>query len=55
VPLPFGALRVDAGEQIRIGARERIKPKLEELQAELDRIADIADRRMARQLPSDAR
>jgi lysophospholipid acyltransferase (LPLAT)-like uncharacterized protein len=48
VPLPFGTLRVDAGAQIRIGARERIKPRLAELQSELDRIADLAERRMRR-------
>jgi lysophospholipid acyltransferase (LPLAT)-like uncharacterized protein len=48
VPLPFGALRVDAAEQIRIGARERIKPRLAELQSELDRTAEIAGRRMGR-------
>jgi len=47
VPLPFCRMRVDEGAQIRVGPRERIKPRLPELQAELDRISDLADRRMA--------
>jgi hypothetical protein len=40
-------MRVDEGELIRIGPRERIKPTLERLQAELLRIAELSDRRMA--------
>lgn len=48
VPLPFCRMRIDEGAQMVIGARERIKPRLAELQAELDRISDLADRRMAR-------
>ena len=49
VPLPFGRLRVDEGDQIRLAPRDRIKPRLAELQSELDRIAALADRRMRRQ------
>jgi lysophospholipid acyltransferase (LPLAT)-like uncharacterized protein len=47
VPLPFCRMRVDEGEMLSIGPRERIKPVLVRLQAELDRIALLADRRMA--------
>jgi lysophospholipid acyltransferase (LPLAT)-like uncharacterized protein len=47
VPLPFGGLRVDEGAEIRIGPREPIKPRLAELQTALQRVADLADRRMA--------
>lgn len=46
VPLPFCRMRVEEGVQIRIGPRERIKPRLPELQAELDRISALVDRRM---------
>lgn len=46
VPLPFCRMRVDEGSQITIGPRERIKPRLPDLQAELDRISALADRRM---------
>lgn len=45
VPLPFSRLRVVEGRPLRIEARDRLRPKLAELQAELDRIAAIADRR----------
>lgn len=48
VPLPFGRLRVDEGAPIEVGPRDRIKPLVATLQAELDRIADLADRRMRR-------
>jgi lysophospholipid acyltransferase (LPLAT)-like uncharacterized protein len=48
VPLPFGRLRVEEGATVRIGPNERIKPRLAELQSELDRIADMADARMRR-------
>ena len=47
VPLPFCRMRVDEGVQISIGARQRLKPRLAELQAELERVATLADRRMA--------
>jgi lysophospholipid acyltransferase (LPLAT)-like uncharacterized protein len=47
VPLPFCRMRVDEGEQIRIGPREALKPRLAELQAALDGVATLADRRMA--------
>jgi lysophospholipid acyltransferase (LPLAT)-like uncharacterized protein len=47
VPVPFGRLRVDEGAEIRIGPREPIKPRLAELQTELERVADVADRWMA--------
>jgi lysophospholipid acyltransferase (LPLAT)-like uncharacterized protein len=43
VPLPFGRLRVEEGTPIRLGPTERIRPRLAELQAELDRIARAAD------------
>ena len=45
VPLPFCRLRVIEGRPLAIGARDRLRPKLADLQAELDRIATIADRR----------
>ncbi len=52
VPLPFGRMRVDEGALISIGPRDRIKPRIAELQAELDRIARLADARMtSRSLP----
>jgi hypothetical protein len=47
VPLPFCWMRVDEGEQIRIAPREALKPRLAELQAALDGVATLADRRMA--------
>ncbi len=47
VPLPFGRMRVDEGELLRVAPRETIKPKLALLQAELTRVAQLADRRMA--------
>jgi len=47
VPLPFCRMRVDEGEQIRIAPREALKPRLAELQAALDGVATLADRRMA--------
>ena len=47
VPLPFCRMRVEEGAQIRIGARQPLKPRLAELQAELERVAALADRRMA--------
>jgi lysophospholipid acyltransferase (LPLAT)-like uncharacterized protein len=45
IPLPFGRLRVVAGEPLTIGDRERLGPRVAELQSELDRIASLADRR----------
>lgn len=48
VPLPFCRMRVDEAPLIRVGPRERIKPILSHLQAELDRIAQLSDRRMVR-------
>jgi lysophospholipid acyltransferase (LPLAT)-like uncharacterized protein len=47
VPLPFSRLRVYEGAMIRVGPRDRIKPILVELQAELSRLAELADKRMA--------
>lgn len=47
VPLPFCRMRVDEGELFSLGPRERIRPVMARLQAELDRIADLSDRRMA--------
>jgi lysophospholipid acyltransferase (LPLAT)-like uncharacterized protein len=38
LPLPFCRIRVRLGDPIRIGSRERLKPRLAELQLELDRI-----------------
>jgi lysophospholipid acyltransferase (LPLAT)-like uncharacterized protein len=48
VPLPFCRLRVDEGAAISIAAREPLKPRLAELQAALDEVASLADRRMAK-------
>ncbi len=39
IPLPFSRLRVIAGEQITVAARERLSPRVAEVQAELDRVA----------------
>ena len=47
VPLPFCRMRVDEGERILIAPRERLKPRLAELQTALDGVAALADRRMA--------
>jgi lysophospholipid acyltransferase (LPLAT)-like uncharacterized protein len=47
VPVPFCRMRVEEGEQIRIAPREALKPRLAELQAALDGVQAIADRRMA--------
>jgi lysophospholipid acyltransferase (LPLAT)-like uncharacterized protein len=46
VALPFGRLRVYEGSPIRVAARDRVKPRLAELQAELERVQLLADRRM---------
>ena len=45
MPLPFGRLRVFEGAPVEIGARDRLKPRLAELQAELDRTQALADGR----------
>jgi lysophospholipid acyltransferase (LPLAT)-like uncharacterized protein len=47
VPLPFCRMRVDEAPLIEVGPRDRIKPILVHLQAELERIAELSDRRMA--------
>jgi lysophospholipid acyltransferase (LPLAT)-like uncharacterized protein len=46
VPLPFCRMRVDEAPLIEVGPRDRIKPILVHLQAELERIAELSDRRM---------
>ncbi|HEX2194118.1 MAG TPA: hypothetical protein VHK63_04045 [Candidatus Limnocylindria bacterium] len=46
VPLPFSRLRVYEGPMFRVGRRDRIKPILTALDAELMRIAELADLRM---------
>jgi lysophospholipid acyltransferase (LPLAT)-like uncharacterized protein len=46
LPLPFGRLRVHEGQIIRLAERDRIKPRLGELQAELERVQELADERM---------
>lgn len=46
VPLPFCRMRVDEAPLIEVGPRDRIKPILAHLQAELERIAELSDRRM---------
>jgi lysophospholipid acyltransferase (LPLAT)-like uncharacterized protein len=48
VPLPFCRMRVDEGTPIPIAPREPLKPRLAELQVELERVANLADRRMAK-------
>jgi hypothetical protein len=48
VPLPFCRMRVDEGAPITIEPREALKPRLAELQAALDEVQTLADRRMAR-------
>lgn len=47
VPLPFCRIRVHEGAVMHLGPREPLKPRLAELQAELARVAEAADRRMA--------
>jgi lysophospholipid acyltransferase (LPLAT)-like uncharacterized protein len=47
VPLPFCRMRVDEGPLIRIEPREALRPRLAELQAALDGVQALADRRMA--------
>lgn len=43
VPLPFARLRVIEGTHLRIADGEALKPRLAELQAELSRVAALAD------------
>lgn len=43
VPLPFGRMRVFEGVPLEIGPKDRLKPRLVELQAELDRVQALAD------------
>ncbi|HEY7527443.1 MAG TPA: hypothetical protein VIA82_11495 [Candidatus Limnocylindria bacterium] len=45
--LPFGRLRIYEGAVMRLAERDRIKPRLAELQAELERVQALADERMA--------
>jgi lysophospholipid acyltransferase (LPLAT)-like uncharacterized protein len=42
LPLPFCRIQVRAGEPMRIGHREPIKPRMAELQAAMDRISLVA-------------
>ena len=44
VALPFGRLRVFEGAVLEVGERDRIKPRLAELQARLDEVQALADR-----------
>jgi lysophospholipid acyltransferase (LPLAT)-like uncharacterized protein len=46
VPLPFGRMRIYQGEPVVVRERDRLKPRLAELQAELERVQALADRRM---------
>jgi lysophospholipid acyltransferase (LPLAT)-like uncharacterized protein len=48
VPIPFCRMRVEEGAQIWIGPRELLKPRLAELQASLDGVQALADRRVAK-------
>jgi lysophospholipid acyltransferase (LPLAT)-like uncharacterized protein len=47
VPVPFCRMRVEEGAPIPIAPREKLKPRLAELQAALDGVQALADRRMA--------
>lgn len=47
VPLPFGVLRVEQADPIRVEPREPLRPLLARLQEALDDVAARADRRMA--------
>ncbi len=44
VALPFGRLRVFEGPVLEVGERDRLKPRLAELQARLDEVQARADR-----------
>ncbi|HET7521198.1 MAG TPA: hypothetical protein VFK61_06645 [Candidatus Limnocylindria bacterium] len=48
VALPFGRLRVHEGAVLRLAPRDRIKPRLAELQAELERLQQLADGELGR-------
>ena len=43
LPLPFGRMRIHEGAVLEIGPRDRLKPRLAELQSELDRVQALAD------------
>jgi lysophospholipid acyltransferase (LPLAT)-like uncharacterized protein len=43
VPLPFSRIRVVAGEPLRIGPREPVRPYLAVLEAELNRVSERAE------------
>lgn len=43
VPFPFARVRVEEGTPILIGPQDPLKPRLPELQAELDHVSRIAD------------
>jgi lysophospholipid acyltransferase (LPLAT)-like uncharacterized protein len=45
VPLPFSHLRVVEGNALHVDQRDRLRPRLAELQAELERIGAVADAR----------
>jgi len=47
VPVPFCRMRVEEGVPIPIAPREPLKPRVAELQAALDGVQGLADRRMA--------
>jgi lysophospholipid acyltransferase (LPLAT)-like uncharacterized protein len=47
IPVPFCRMRVEEGTPIPIAPREKLKPRLAELQAALDGVQALADRRMA--------
>jgi lysophospholipid acyltransferase (LPLAT)-like uncharacterized protein len=47
LPLPFCRIRIEEGPQITVGPRERLKPKIADLQSVLAEVAERADRRMA--------
>ena len=47
LPLPFGRMHICEGTPLLIGPKDRLKPRLAELQAEMDRVQAEADRRMS--------
>jgi lysophospholipid acyltransferase (LPLAT)-like uncharacterized protein len=47
MPLPFCRIRLIEGKRQTMGARAPIRPVMADLQAELDRISELADRRRA--------
>ena len=53
VPLPFSRIRVWEGDLISVGPRTPLKPLLARLQGELDRVAGLADARMAGEAPGE--